>query len=147
MLAVLSDDPTLPRPAANVTTPVSEEQACLVAHNILNSLGSGSPAPASSPPAYAPATDHCSTVNMANLNASLANTAPLPPEVLAAAAFVSQLRAGSRTLLVMSDTDCQTVPAEDLVQASVKPAYAASMVDTSALSHKELEDIVVNMRR
>ena len=40
----------------------------------------------------------------------------------------------------MSDT----VPAE--VQASAKPAYAASMANTSAVLHKELEDSVVNMR-
>ena len=57
--------------------------------------------------AYAPAAAHCGTAN-------LANTAPLPPEVLAA--LVSQLRAGSRSLLV---TDA--VSAE--VQATVKRAY------------------------
>ena len=56
------------------------------------------------------------------------------------AALVSQLRDGSRSLLAMSDT----VSAE--VQASLKLAYAAPMADTSALSHEELEKIMVTMR-
>ena len=54
----------LPTPYAPVGTPnatgaqllstsMSGEQACLVAQNILNSLDSSPPAPASSPPAYA----------------------------------------------------------------------------------------------
>ena len=110
---------------------MSDEQACLVAHNILNSLGLAPPAPVSFPPAYAPATIHCGTAN-------LANTAPLPPKVLAA--LVLQLRAGSRSLLV---TDA--VSAE--VRATVKPTYAVSMVDTRELSHHDLEDIVMNLRK
>ena len=88
----------LPTPYAPVGTPnatgaqllstsMSEEQlqACLVAQNILSSLDSSHPAPASSPHAYAPAPARCGVAN-------LTNTAPLPSQVLAA--LVSQLRDG-----------------------------------------------------
>ena len=116
-----------------LTTSMSEEQACLVAQKILNSLDSSPPAPASPPPAYAPAPAHCGVAN-------LANTAPLPPEVLAA--LVSQLRSGSRLLLIRSVDALSTE-----VSVNAKPAYAESMSDTRELSHRDLEDIVVNLRK
>ena len=117
-----------------LSTSMSEEQACVVAQNILNSLGSSPPAPASPPPAYAPAPAHCGTAN-------LANTDPLPPEVLAA--LVSQLRSGSRSLLVIDALSTE-------VPVTANTAYAAlaeSMSDTRELSHRDLEDIVVNLRK
>ena len=72
----------LPTPYAPLGTPnatgalpnaMSEEQACLIAQNIFNSLDSSPPEPASSPPAYAAAPALCVT-----------NTSPLSPQVLAA---------------------------------------------------------------
>lgn len=94
----------LPTPYAPVGTPnatgalsnaMSEEQACLVAQNTLSSLDSSPPAPASSPPAYASAPALCVT-----------NTAPLSPQVLAVLHVVSQLRTGTRSLLIRTVEVC-----------------------------------------
>ena len=97
---------------------MSEEQACRVAHNILckerchnilNSLGSGFPAPVTSPCVLAALVSH---------------------------------REEPRSLIAMPGIVSAELP------ASPKSTYAAPMADTSrALSHKELEQIVVNMRR
>ena len=111
---------------------MSEEQAFLVAQNIRNSLDSSPPAPASSPPAYAPAPAHgrCGVAN-------LANTAPHPP-----AARVLQPGSGSKLLLIRSVDALSTE-----VSVIAKPAYAESMSDTRQLSHQDLEGIVVNLRK
>ena len=151
---------------------MSEDQACLIAQNILNSLDSSPPAPASSLPAYAEAPALCVT-----------NTVPLSPQVLAA--LVSHLRTGSKSLLIRTvevcpKQKCTEESVEDMVIRSVealfaeasvevkpveafaevsfevkprdddKPAYAESSSDTRALSHNDLghlhgyfEDIVI----
>ena len=134
---------------------MSEEEACLVAQNILNSLDSSPPDPSSSPHAYASAPAHCGVANLTNI-------APLSPQVLAA--LVSQLRTGSKSLLIWSVEVCSTeVSFEAMLIRSVeafstevsfeakprvddKPAYAESMSDTRELSHRDLGDIVVNLR-
>ena len=120
-----------------LSTSMSEEHACLVAQNILNSLDYSPPAPASSPHAYAPAPVHCGVAN-------LANTALVPPEVLAAlvSQLLSQLRSWSRSLLIRSVDVFLTE-----VSVDAKPAYAESMSDTRELTHRDLEDIVVNLRK
>ena len=98
---------------------------------------------------------HCGVAN-------LTNTAPLSPRVLAA--LVSQLRTGSKSLLIRTGEVCsaeisfeamliRTVEAfstevsiEAKPRVDDKPAYTESMSDTRELSHRGLEDIVVNLR-
>ena len=87
---------------------MSNEQACLIAQNILSGMDS-SYAPASPPPAYgtSPAL-------------SVTNTSPLSPQVLAA--LVSQLRSGSTSLLV------RTVEGESKKQDIEREESVADMV-------------------
>ena len=108
--------PTPPPQFAVLSNAMSEEQACLIAQNILNSLDSSSPVPASSPPAYAAASALCVT-----------NTAPLSPQVLAA--LVSQLRTGAKSLLVRTvevcpKQKCTEESVEDMVVRSVEALFA-----------------------
>ena len=74
-----------PNATGAIPNAMSEEQACLIAQNILSSMDSSPTAPAPSPPAYGSASALCVT-----------NTSPLSPQVLAA--LVSQLRSGSTSL-------------------------------------------------
>ena len=152
---------------------MSNEQACLIAQNILSGMDS-SYAPASSPPAYgtSPAL-------------SVTNTSPLSPQVLAA--LVSQLRSGSTSLLVrtvegeskkqdmekeesVADMVTRAVEAWCAEEIEVKPVEvpaemaevdeipdlptdlvandsSCTQSDTSNLSDDEMEDIVMKLRQ
>ena len=108
---------------------MSEEQACLIAQNILNSLDSLPPAPACSPPAYASAPALCVT-----------NTAPLSPQVLVA--LVSQLRTGSKSLLVRTvavglGQQCtgKGESVEDMVTRSVEALFAEESLEKISGKH------------
>ena len=63
------------------------------------------------------------------------------------AALVSQLRAGSRSLLIRSLEAFGTQAFSTEVSVDDKPAYAESLSDTRELSRRALEDIVVNLRK
>ena len=77
---------------------------------------------------------------MPALLGNLANAARQPPKVLAT--LVPQLCSGSKSLLIRSVDALSTE-----VSANAKPAYAESMSDPRELSHRDLEDIVVNLRK